>query len=378
MRRAVMLLIMLNKRLWKKTSFLVILGIVPVLVAGMRLASQGESGIMQIALYMQNPEDALSSQILARLTQRDGVLRYIVCGTQEEARRMVKDCEADAAWIFPENLEEILLERIVEGNRDPAVTVVQREDSVAHVFTREILSKAMYPYISYKVYEEFVHNELGLEIDDGELREAYEGTFIEGSFFRMEYPDGQSGEDSSYLLAPIRGMLAVWLVLCGFAASMYYIQDEAKGIYSRVPVRKRLWASFGAHWVLLSNAGIVLLLSCGAAGVFTLWHREILSLFLFMCCTVAFCNLIRLLCRTPEYLGSCIPVLLLGMLVLCPVFVGTRQLATVRALLPPDYYLRAVHSDSYLYKMAFYAAILTGLCVLVDRLRERRILERRM
>ncbi len=374
MRRAFMLMIMLNKRLWRKPSFLVILCIVPILVAGMSLAAQGESGIMRIALCVQNPEDAVSSQILARLTRKDSVLRYLMCDTEEEAREMVADAQADAAWIFPENLEERLRERIAGGSREPAVTVVEREDSVALIFTREILSKAMYPYISYKAYEEFVRNDLGLEIDDRELREAYEATLIEESFFQMEYPDGQAGEDNSYLLAPIRGMLAVWLVLCGFAASMYYIQDEGKGVYSRVPVRRRLWAAFGVHWVLLSNAAIVLLLSCRVAGVFTSWHREVLSLFLFMCCIVAFCNLLRLLCRTPEYLGSCFPILLLGMLILCPVFIRIRQLAAVRVLLPPNYYLRSVHGDSYLYKMAVYAVVCTGLCVLTDRLQRGRIL----
>ena len=193
MRRAVMLMIMLNKRLWKKPSFLLILCIVPILVAGMRLAAQGDSGIVRIALCIENPEAPVASQILERLTGKDSVLQYVPCGTGEEAREMVADAQADAAWIFPENLEELLRDRILRGSGEPVVTVVEREDSVALIFTREILSKAMYPYISYKVYEDFVKNDLGLEIEDGELRQAYEATFIEGSFFQMEYPDGQSG-----------------------------------------------------------------------------------------------------------------------------------------------------------------------------------------
>lgn len=98
----------MNKRLFRKWSFLLILCLVPLLTAGMRLAAGQESGVLSIALYLPESGDGLSAEIPGRLEGRDGVLRYVACGTEEEARRMVEAFEADAAWIFPEKLEESL------------------------------------------------------------------------------------------------------------------------------------------------------------------------------------------------------------------------------------------------------------------------------
>jgi ABC-2 type transport system permease protein len=181
----------------------------------------------------------------------------------------------------------------------------------------------------------------------------------------MEYPDGQQTENISYLLTPIRGILAIWLMLCGFAASMYFMQDEQRGTFSGMPVKHRLWMAFEAHAVLLFDAVVILLAACRLAGVFTVWYREILSAVLFACCTIVFCNLLRLLCRTPEILGSLIPLLLLGMMILCPVFIKVRGWKAVQYLLPPYYYLNSVHSTYYLYGMVVYILILAVLCALV-------------
>lgn len=336
----------------------------------MRIAAKGESGIVKIALCMQNPNDELSAEILEQLLKKDSVFRYIICESQMQARKLVTDYEADAAWIFPENLKEELKKIALNKRIEPVVTVVEREDNVSLMFTREVLCNTMYPFFSYAVYESFIREELGIDetqIDNAQLLEAYNQTLVEGSFFQMEYPDGQADEQINYLLTPVRGILGVWLVLCGFAASLYYMQDEQRGTFSRIPVKNRLWMAFGAHAVLLSDAVAVLLLGCGLAGVFTVWHREILSAVLFACCTMAFCNLIRLICRTPASLGSCIPIFLLGMLVLCPVFIGINSWKPLSYLLPLYYYLNSIHNVYYLNAMVVYAVVMTTLCILLYR-----------
>lgn len=367
MRRITVWYILLNKRLFKKWSFLLILCLVPLLVAGMRLAAQQDSGIVTIALCMRNPQDELSAQIVEQLKRDDDVLRYVVCETEADARRLVESFQADAAWIFPKDLLGSLQASASHKLVEPVVTVVEREDNVPLIFSREILCSALFHFFSYTVYEDFVRDDLGLEVDSSELWAAYERTLVEGSLFRIEYFDGQTTEESNYLLAPLRGILALWLVLCGFAASMYFIQDEKRGTFSWMPVKHRLWMAFGFHAVLLSDAAAVLLISCRLAGVFTVWHKEIANAVMFMCCTLAFCNVVRLLCGTLERLGSCIPIILMGMAVICPVFINMNQFQALQYLLPPFYYLRATHSTYHLYLMAAYICVMTGICVLISR-----------
>lgn len=367
MRQSAVRYILLQKRLFKKWSFIVILCMVPLLAACMRLAAGQDSGIVTIAVCLRDPSDETAVHALERLKEADGVLRYVYCDTEEDARRMVEGFQADAAWIFPEDLMLRLRETAGHKLVEPVVTVVEREDSVPLTFSREILSSALYPDFSYLVYEDFVRDDLGLEVRESMLREAYGQVLREGSLFRIVYFDGQATEKDSYLLAPVRGMLALWLVLCGFAASMYFMQDERRGTFGRIPVRQKLWVSFGMHAVLLSDAVVVLLAACKAAGVFTAWQKEILNAVFFAGCTMVFCNLARLLSGTPERLGSCIPVLLMGMTVLCPVFVRVDRFRALQYLFPPFYYLNATHSTYHLYLMAAYILVGTGLCMIVFR-----------
>lgn len=343
-----------------------ILCMVPLLVVGLRLAAGQESGIVTIGLCMKNPMDKMTNRVVEQLIEDDNVLRYIICESEEEARGLVESFQADAAWIFPENLQNALQMAAAHKIVEPVVTVVEREDNIPLIFSREILSSALYPYFSYEVYTDFVRDDLELSVDDADLKAAYELTLVEESLFRIEYFDGQESESSSYLIAPIRGILALWLVLCGFAASMYFMQDERRGTFSWMPVKHRLWMAFGFHAVLLSDAAAILLIACKFAGVFTVWYKELANALMFMGCALVFCNLVRLLCGTPERLGNCIPILLMGMTVLCPVFLNVNRFRPLQYLLPPFYYLRATHSTYHLYLMAGYIGIGIGLCVLAS------------
>lgn len=359
---------LLNKRLFRKYSFLLILCIVPLLVGGIRLLSEEESGIARVVLCVTNPEDALASQVAEKLVSEEGVLRYLFCDTEEEAYRMVVENEADTAWIFKEDLAQRLQKAAGRKRIVPLVEVVERRDSISLILSREILGAALYPAFSYAVYEAYVRDELGLdEITEEELRQAYERTLVEGSLFEMAYLDGgqDAEEDFNYLQAPLRGILSVWLVLCGLAACLYYMQDEEEGVFSKIPVARRLPAAFGVCAVVLSDAVLVVLLACKLAGVFTVWHREVISCVLFACATLAFCNLIRLLGNTPESLGSSMLILTAAMLVLCPVFLNLRGFRAVKYLLPSYYYLLSIHNVKYLYGMVIYTTIVSVLCALV-------------
>lgn len=359
---------LLNKRLFKTYSFLVILCLVPVLVAGVRLGTRENSGIAKILLYLPNPEDELSFQIASGLMEDNGVLYYELCDSEEVARKAVESFQADALWIFPRDMRKTLADAAVSGLRreDGTVAVVQREDDVRMLFTRQILCAQLYPVFSYEMYVDFVRNECGLpDVTEEELREAYNATLVEGSLFRMEYLDGGPVEDSNYLLAPVRGILALWLVLCGFAGAMYYMQDEQRGVFSRLPISRRLSWAFGVQGVLLFDAIVIMLAALKIAGVFTTWSREIPAAVLLGSSVLVFCNLIRLLCRRPERLGSCIPLMLTGMLILCPVFLDISGLRPIQYLLPPYYYLKSIHTTFYLWGMVCYTIVLAFVCILL-------------
>lgn len=360
---------LLNKRLFKTCSFLLILCLVPLLVVGFRLGAGADSGVARILLYLPNQEDELAHQAVSRLMENNGVLYYELCASEEEGRKAVENFRADALWVFPENMKEALAAAASPGmgGKNHTVEVVQREDDVRMLFTRQILCAELYPAFSYEMYTDFVRKQCGLpDVTDEELLQAYNSTLVEGNLFRMEYLDGMPAEEgSSYLMAPIRGILALWLVLCGFAGAMYYMQDENRGMFSGLPFRAQVCWALGVQGVLLFDAVVIMLAALKAAGVFTTWRREIPAAVLSACCVMIFCNLLRLLCRRMELLGGCIPLFLTGMLVFCPVFLDVKGPRALQYLLPPYYYLKSIHASFYLGGMVCYSVILALVCLLL-------------
>lgn len=361
--------VLLQKRLFKRYGFLMMLCLAPLLAAGVGRLSGEPAGIATIALCVPRG-DAAAEEISERLLDGGSVLRYLFCVDEREARLMVESGEADAAWIFSEDLSE-QIEELAERRRvRPVVTVVERKDSVALTLGREILSSAIYPSFSYAVYAGYVRDELGLaQMTDGELRQVYDSVAVEGSLFQMVYSDGTPGEteDFTYVQAPLRGILAVWFTFAGLAAALYFMRDEERGVYGRIPVTRRLSTAYLAGAVFLVDAAAVLLLSCKLAGVFTDWKREVISCAVFTACVLAFSNVLRLLCRTPRRMGGLLLPLLAATLALCPVFLNLQHFRAGKLLLPPWYYLQSIHNTRYLYEMAAYTVILVLTSAVLQR-----------
>ena len=92
----------------------------------------------------------------------------------------------------------------------------------------------------------------------------------------------------------------------------------------------------------------------------------------FSMASAAFCELIRSFCPSEAQMGALIPVLMVAMLVLCPVFLNFRLLQPVQYLLPPFYYLNAVHSAAYLCGMMLYTAAAVVLAMVFSGMKRRR------
>lgn len=371
--RIIVRIALLQKRLLKRYGFLFMLVLAPLLAAGVGRLSEEAAGIATVALYLPEGDEA-AEEIAGRLLNDRSVLRYLTCGGGEEARRMVETGEADAAWIFAEDLSAQIGELAGKRRVRPVVTVVERQDSVPLTLGREILSAAIFPSFSYAVYESYVRDELGLDwMTEEELRRVYDGVAVEGSLFQMVYPDETPGEaeEFTYVQAPLRGILAIWFTFVGLAAALYFMRDEERGVYGRIPLSRRLAASYAAGAAFLLDAGLILLLSCKLAGVFTNWKREAASCAVFAVCVLAFANLLRLLCRTPRRLGMVFLPLLAMMLALCPVFLNLQYFRAGKLLLPPWYYLQSIHNMRYLYEMALYTVILVLLSAVLQRVQSR-------
>lgn len=369
--------ILLTKRLFKKKSFVLVLLLLPCLSAGLLLVSTQESGVLTVALVAEKKEaadkvgeDTSSKQLIKRIRAEKSIIRFVEADSEEEADRLILSHQADAAWIFPESLEKAAASYL-SGSK-PIVKVVQKDEGVLYALSREIIYKNIFPYISYAVYKSYMYNIYQKKIPEAEfdskINAAYNSIEISDNLVRFAYIDSEENlPASNYLLSPLRGLMAVWLVLCGFAAAMYYKSDEEAKLFIWIEPERRFFLALAYILCVLFIAGITVLSALAISGGFISFRAELVNMLLLILAASGFCNLLRLLCKNMYLIAVFMPVSLISMIVLSPIFAdaGLRKL---QLLNPVFYYLNLFYSKGYRFGFIIYIILLYVLGLAADRL----------
>lgn len=369
--------ILLTKRLFKKKSFVLVLLLLPCLSAGLLLVSTQESGVLTVALVAEKKEAAdkvgentSSKQLIKRIRAEKSIIRFVEADSEEEADRLILSHQADAAWIFPESLEKAAASYL-SGSK-PIVKVVQKDEGVLYALSREIIYKNIFPYISYAVYKSYMYNIYQKKIPEAEfdskINAAYNSIEISDNLVRFAYIDSEENlPASNYLLSPLRGLMAVWLVLCGFAAAMYYKSDEEAKLFIWIEPERRFFLALAYILCVLFIAGITVLSALAISGGFISFRAELVNMLLLIIAASGFCNLLRLLCKNMYLIAVFMPVSLISMIVLSPIFAdaGLRKL---QLLNPVFYYLNLFYSKGYRFGFIIYIILLYVLGLAADRL----------
>lgn len=373
LKKALLWLWLLTKRLYKKPTFLAILLLIPLLVFGYQGMSKEDSGMITIALA-QEAKDPIADEIMADLQSTGQLFRYMVCNTPEEATILVQSGKADAAWIFPDNMESHIDAFLDDpGEENSFVQVIQREKNIALLLTRERLCGAIYHHVSERFYLRYTREEFPelQDLSDEELMQYYDDIHMLENLFTYDTVSNQKVQETHYLMAPVRGMLAIVIVLCGLAASMYYIKDCALGTFGWVSHRLRPVPELACQSVAVLNVGIVSLLAMVLSKVNSPIYKEIPVLLLYTLCVSAFCMMLRALFHSLKVIGALIPILIVVMLVICPVFFDLGVFRFYQFLFPPTYYINAAVNPLYIGYMAIYTLLCGGLYIVFRKIFKR-------
>lgn len=371
-------LLMMTKRLYKKLTFLLILLLIPVLVLGYGIAAQEDSGIMTIALA-QEGSDPMAEAVITDLATEPSLIRFVLCDTAEEAENMVSGAKADAAWIFAADTTDKLCKFVQNPTRKNAfVRVVEQEATIPLKLAREKLSGVVFGHCSPVFYLTYLRENVS-ELDslsDEELLKFYDDFAQDIKLFEFAYLEDDGGAEdmttANYLLTPVRGLLAVIVVLSGLAAAMYFIRDDRVGTFSLVPQRSKAVVEFVCQMIAVVNVAVMALIALVCAGLAEDLGRELLLLVLYALAVSLFCMTVRRLCQSLANLGTALPLLVVVMLVVCPVFFDFGQLRSVQYLFPPTYYINGAVSDRYLLLMIVYSLVLLAVYTLCGKLLRRK------
>lgn len=358
------------KRLYKKATFLVLLVLIPVLVLSYGMVSQEESGIVVIALASEGDTvDPLTRSVWDALLESK-VMRCIQCESPEQARILVLQGDADVAWIFAADLETKIYDFAAHRSRKNAfVTILEPDNRVALKLVREVISGVLFPHCSEALYLTYIREnapELA-SVSDERLLEYYRNMDFGDGLFVFTDLEGNPVEETAYLLTPVRGMLAVVIVLAGLAAAMYYHRDTENGTFSWVPLHRQVWVELGCQMISIGNVAAVALLSLILTEQSVSLHRELTTGLLYCLCVAAFSMVMRRVTLGIRGLGMITPLLAVMMLAVCPVFFEVSALRQVQYLFPPTYYIHGAYNVKYLGYMAAYTFGALMLCGIFDR-----------
>lgn len=364
---------LLNKRLYKKVTFVLILLLIPVLVVGYGSLAQEESGVLTITLA-QEGDDPMAQDIMQELKDSSNLVRFIICDSPEASKKMVNDSKADAAWVFADDLENAIYRFVNRPTkRNAFVRVFEGQSTIPLKLAREKLSGAVFSRCSRAFYLNYLRENVP-ELDavsDEALMQYYDDFIADVNLFEFSYMEGESGsedaENANYLLAPVRGLLGVVIVLGGLAAAMYYMHDDKAGTFCLVPYNRKSLVEFSCQMIAVLNVGIVAWIALRFAGLTVSFRRELLLLGLNAMATSLFCMTIRRLLGKISAVGTALPLIIVVMLVVCPVFFDLGQIRELQYVFPPTYYVNAAYSDYFLQLMCIYCAILAVIYYLLGK-----------
>ncbi|MBE6631335.1 MAG: hypothetical protein E7623_01385 [Ruminococcaceae bacterium] len=362
---------MLTKRLFRQWAYALIILSVPVLALALSAVSSEESGILSIALG-RDAEDPLSEEIIQSFMKDEGLVNFIDCGRAEDALDTLYKGDADAAWIFPEDFssspDDFVYGKLSDEGK---VRIYQREENVLLGFIHEKLYGRLYGYCSEAMYINFVRENVA-ELDgmsDDELMEYYDAVNPKGEIFDFVSSADVKAEEKGYLIAPLRGLFALIILLCGISLTMAYGKDERNGTFTWIPGNfKTVFSYIYKAQALFYVAAAVIIALC-LSGIALPPGRELLMMVLYVMQCLVFLDLLKIVFGDGSLLAAISPVLMIGLTAVCPVFFNIKSLYPLQLCLPPYYYLSSAYDDAYLWRMVLYTVVLFAVNMLTVKLK---------
>lgn len=370
-------LIMLNKRLYKKPSFLLVLALIVALTVAMSLSSKKESGIVRVSVFAENPNDPLVESLFLKLRDDNSVILYNFVDSIEAANQSVISEKSDCAFIFPDDLQKEAELFVEEGGKNPFITVLYKNESAFLQLVKEKLYAALYPTLAYALYEDYMAEKGNTFESDEEMYELYRCVLSDNRLIDIKFDTENESlpKDINYLSSPLRGLLSVAVLITTISAGMYFIDDRESGVLAAIPQNKQFGTQFIYCLTSALNTSFFVYLALTVSGLIENPIKEIASIisyaFICVCFSLFFAQLIDRI----SLLGAFLPLISILCLVACPIFISIKGLKLISLLLPPYYYLEGVIRPIHIANGLIFgfAALLSAYLISILKNKRRKI-----
>lgn len=353
----------LNKRLYKKFVFLLILILIPLFGIFMGFMNQQESGILTIGFIVEEKSE-IAKKVVTELKNSSNLINFVEIENYQEGVKLLEKEKINAVWIFNTGFEEKIQNIKPMAKKQSLVSVIEPESNVLLKLSREKLSSVLFKFGAPYVYLNFIDSKLPMvnHLSEEEKLEYFEW-FPEGeSLFKFSTANEKTENSVGYLLSPLRGLFSILLVIAGLSVTLFLIEDNEKQLFVWLPSWKKLLVEGATVFLALVNLSVFVILTFFIVGINLNFFREIL-LIVFYCFSVTiFSLLIKEFFFNKKILVMLIPFLSLLMIGICPVFFDLGFLKFLQLIFPPTYYLKGIYENSYfLYMICFSVVLFLGL-----------------
>lgn len=289
-----------------------------------------------------SPEYTALSSLADQLERYEGLYTFQLCATKQEVYDAVATGRAECGYIFSKDLYAELL----NGNlRDLVTTVASPSTTMLPVINETVYSfvfedLALLSLTQYLSEKSAVSEEYGVLYADGEIRDLYRKYMLGDSAFHFEYngsPENYRLTAATVLLSPVRGLLAVLMLLSALTGAVSYYRLAENPVFNTWKVRV-------CCIVIPVLCTIPVMLLCiRFAGLNTGFWKELPLLLLYAAACAVQTFLLTLCIKKRVIFTSLLPLLLLACLVFTPVFIDISvflpALKPLSYLFLPYYYL---------------------------------------
>ncbi len=365
------------KRLLKKPSFVLILLMLPAVLLLYRALITEDDGKLHVAVFFEDKDD-VAVTFLAEMTERvpDAFLFY-ECEEEEDLYSDVAAGRAECGYVFSADMAG----KIVSGEWRGMITAVVSERTVYGSFVNEIVYDKLNHVLGFEVVRDYLVNKSDLGIEEKtaseQLKKSYEAAMNSPAIVEYVSVSGITGEieeesavkAESVLTKPIRGTVAIFVLLTGLAGLVFWYQDDAEGRFRVMARERRPLISFASILLPTVMAGIAGWVCLAVSGLWTRTGRELVTMGVYMLLVAAFCNILRFLIPSVHAVCATIPILTLISYLCCPILLDVATIFPairfLRAVLLPQYYLR-VYEGATMWPLAAAACVLLGISVLLS------------
>lgn len=374
------------KRWFRTIPLLILLAVFPLFFLLLHSISMGSDGnSLTVLLYCEAP-DQTTERIFEDLSAACKQAEFCIAESESQLKTEVARGTAECGYIFPENFARL----VKESDWESSILLYTSSSSMMYTLTRELVFGAILHETAPMLAESFfIKNHRYAQALEKILETyplVYQQQQTQGDLVALESRlvtnvGGTEVPVKTAYTIPVRGLCGVLLFVMSLFASGIYLLDRQRGLYQSMPSRTKRFAPWCTILSLLILCCIpvwISLLLCkeslpGVTGILL----ELAAMACYLVLLTGFSSLLAHVLQKPERIFTLIPLLTIGALAVCPVFIDLSHvilaLSWLEKCFPPYYYLaECFQSHAYLPLTLLLGGILLFLdqVVLGDKLED--------